>query len=87
MKLKRLQNKVLNTTGNNPGRATTRELHVAFKIPSVCEFILKSCRQQAEVTQNHENSDVRNTGQGETVHRKYKWLKRGGGQAYDRSSD
>jgi hypothetical protein len=37
--------------------------------------------------QNHENAEVRNIGQGEPRHRKYKRLKLGGGQAYDRSSD
>jgi hypothetical protein len=44
-------------------------------------------KQQAEVIQNHENANVRNIGQGEPLHRKYKRLKFGGGQAYDRSSD
>jgi hypothetical protein len=33
------------------------------------------------------NPNVRNIGQGEAQHRKYKRLKLGGGQAYDRSSD
>jgi hypothetical protein len=45
------------------------------------------CRQQAEVIQNDENQLVRNIGQGEARNRKYKWLKLGGGQPYDRSSD
>jgi hypothetical protein len=44
-------------------------------------------RQQAEVIQNHENAYLRNIGQGEHRHRKYKRLKLGGGQAYDRSND
>jgi hypothetical protein len=43
--------------------------------------------QEAEVIQYHENENVRNAGQGEPRHRKYKTLKLGGGQAYDRSSD
>jgi hypothetical protein len=47
----------------------------------------KLCRQQAEVIQQHENANVRNIGQGEQRHRKYKRLKLGGGQAYNRSSD
>jgi hypothetical protein len=55
------------------------------KIPYVYDFITKLCRQQAEVIQNHANPNVRNIGQGEAQHRKYKRL--GGGQAYDRSSD
>jgi hypothetical protein len=40
-----------------------------------------------EVIQNHDNENVRNIGQGEARYRKYKMLKLGGGQAYDRSSD
>jgi hypothetical protein len=47
----------------------------------------KLSRQQAEVIQNQENANVRNIGQGEARHRKFKRLKLGGGQAYDRSSD
>jgi hypothetical protein len=54
---------------------------------AVNDCITKLCRQQAEVIQNHENENVRNIGQGESRHRKYKWLKLGGGQAYDRSSE
>jgi hypothetical protein len=43
--------------------------------------------RQAEVIQNHENEYVRDIGQGETRYRKYKRLKLGGGEAYNRSSD
>jgi hypothetical protein len=48
--------------------------------------ITKLCRRQAEVILNHENPNVRAIGQEEPRHRKYKGLKLGGGQAYDRSS-
>jgi hypothetical protein len=58
----------------------------AFNIPYVYDYITKLCRQQAEVILNHDNENVRNIGQGEARHRKYKRLKLGGGQAYDRSS-
>jgi hypothetical protein len=51
------------------------------------DYITKLCRQQAEAILNHDNENVRNFGQGEARHRKYKRLKLGGGQAYDRSSD
>jgi len=34
---------------------------------------------------NHNSVIIRNTGQGEALHRKYKRLKLGGGQAYHRS--
>jgi hypothetical protein len=58
---------------------------VAFKIPYVYDYIKKLWRQQAEVIQNHDNKTVRNIGQGEARHRKYKRLKFGGGHVYDRS--
>jgi hypothetical protein len=87
LKLQRLQNKVHHTVGNLPIRRPVRDLHVAFKIPYVYDFITKLCRQQAEVIQNHHNPNVRNNGQGDAQHRKYKRLKLGGGLAYDRSSD
>jgi hypothetical protein len=86
LKLQRLQNKVLRTIGNFPTRRPVRELHTAFNIPYVYDFITKLCRQQAEVILNHDNENVRNIGQGEARRRKYKRLKLGGGQAYDRSS-
>jgi hypothetical protein len=54
---------------------------------SVFDCITKLCGQQAEVTQNYENVNVRNTGKGEQRHRKYERLKLGGGQVYYRSSD
>jgi hypothetical protein len=41
--------------------------------------------QQAGVIQNHDNENVRNIGQGEARHRKYKRLKLGGGHVYNRS--
>jgi hypothetical protein len=39
-------------------------MHEDFQIPYVYDYIIKSCRQQAEVIQNHENENVRYTGQG-----------------------
>jgi hypothetical protein len=61
-------------------------LHKAFNIPYIYDYITKICRQQAEDIQHHENANVRNIQQGEAQYRKYKRLKLGGGQAYDRSS-
>jgi hypothetical protein len=43
--------------------------------------------KQAEIIQIYEKEHVRGVGQGEARHKKYKRLKLGGGQAYDRSSD
>jgi hypothetical protein len=39
MKLQRLQNKVLRTIGNFPRRTPVRDLHIAFKIPYVYDFV------------------------------------------------
>jgi hypothetical protein len=61
-------------------------MHLAFKIPYMYDYITKLCRRRAEVILNHENQNVCAIGQGEPRHRKYKRLKLGGGQAYDRSS-
>jgi hypothetical protein len=77
----------LRTTGNFPSCTNVRDLHTAFNLLFINDYITKLCRQQAEVIQNHENEHVRSIEQGETRHRKYKRLKLGGGQAYDRSSD
>jgi hypothetical protein len=86
LKLQRLQNNVVCTTGNFPRSTPVRELHKVFDIPYIYEYITKLCRQQAEVIQNHENANVRNMAQGEAQHRKYKRLQLGGVQVYDRSS-
>jgi hypothetical protein len=86
MKLQHLQNKVLRAIDNFPRSTPVRDLHMAFKIPDVYDYITKLYRQQAEVIQNHDNEKFRNNGQGETRHRKYKRLKLGGCQAYDSSS-
>jgi hypothetical protein len=59
---------------------------MTFNIPYVYYYITKLCRQQAEVILKHYNENVRNTGQGEAPHWKYRRLKLGGGEAYDRSS-
>jgi hypothetical protein len=56
-------------------------------MPYLYDYIIKSCRQQAEVIQNHENENVRYLGQGEARYRKYKRVKFGGGHVYDCSSD
>jgi hypothetical protein len=86
-KLQRLQNRVLRSIGNFPWPTPVRELHKAFRIQYVYDYMTKGSRQQAEVIQNHENANVCNIGQREVRHRKYKRLNLGGGQAYDRSSD
>jgi hypothetical protein len=63
------------------------DLHTAFNLPYVFDYITKLCKQQAEVIQKQASEHVRSIGQGEASHRKYKRLNLGGGQPYDRSSD
>jgi hypothetical protein len=82
-----MQNRVFRATGDLDRRTPVREMHVAFKIAYVCDYISKLCRTQAEVIRNHRNPIVRVTGQGEAMHGKYKGLKLGGGQVYYRSAD
>jgi hypothetical protein len=55
LKLQRLQNKVLRIIDNFPKRTSVRDMHKAFNMPYVYDYITKSSRQQAEVIQNHEN--------------------------------
>jgi hypothetical protein len=64
LKLQRLQNKVLRTIGSFPRRTSVCDMHVAFQIPYVYDYTTKSCRQQAEVIQNHENENILYIGQG-----------------------
>jgi hypothetical protein len=70
LKLQRLQNKVLRTIGKFPRRTPISDLHLAFQIPFVYDYITKLCGQQAEVKQNHDSENVRSIGQGEARHRK-----------------
>jgi hypothetical protein len=84
LKLQRLQNKVLCTIGNFSRCALVHDLNTSFSLPHVYDYRTKLCRQQAEVIQNHENELIHGIGHGEA---RYKRLKLGGGQAYDRSSD
>jgi hypothetical protein len=62
LKLQRLQNKVLRTIGNFPRRTPVRELHKAFNIPYIYDYVTKLCGQTAKVIQNNGNANVRNTG-------------------------
>jgi hypothetical protein len=55
LKLYRLQNEFLRATGNLPKSTPSRDLHVAFKIPYLHDFVTKLCRQQA-AGNNHTKS-------------------------------
>jgi hypothetical protein len=45
---------VLRTIGNFPRCTPVRDLHTAFNLPYVYDYITKLCRRQAEVIQNHD---------------------------------
>jgi hypothetical protein len=66
--LKRLQNMILRTTGKFPKCTPVQELHMAFQVPYIYDYVAKLCRQRAEVIQNHENLNIRDIGKGETQH-------------------
>jgi hypothetical protein len=83
VKSQSLQNKVLHNIANFPRYTPVQELHKAFNILYIYDYITKLCRQQAKIIQNHGIDNVRNIGQGEPRHRKFKRLKLEGGQAYD----
>jgi hypothetical protein len=49
LKLQRLQNKVLRTIGNFPRYSPVCELHKAFNIRYIYDYITKLCRKQAKI--------------------------------------
>jgi hypothetical protein len=54
LKLQCLKNRVLHTNGNISRRTLVRDLHMAFQIPYVYDYVTKLCRQQADVVQDNE---------------------------------
>jgi hypothetical protein len=87
LKLQCLQNKVLRTIENFARWTLVHDLHMAFNLPYVYNYITKLSRQQAEVIQNHEIGYARSIAQDVARHKKYKTFEIGGSQAYDSSSD
>jgi hypothetical protein len=83
LKLQCLQNRILCTTGNFPRHTLIRDMHVAFQVTYVYDYITELCRRQAEIIHNQENENVCNIGQGETPQRECKRLNLGGGHVYD----
>jgi hypothetical protein len=62
LKLQRVRKKVLRSTGNFPRPIWFWDMHVAFLVPHVYDYITKVCRRQADIIHNHENENVHNTG-------------------------
>jgi hypothetical protein len=58
LKLQLLQNKILHTIGRFPKCTSVGELHTAFQIRHIYDYITQLCNPQAEVLQNHENVQV-----------------------------
>jgi hypothetical protein len=54
LKLQQLQNKILHTVGNFPRGTSVCNMHAAFHIPYVYDYITNLCRQQVKVIQNRE---------------------------------
>jgi hypothetical protein len=65
LKFQHLQDKVLLTMGKSPKCTPVHELHMAFQVLCIYDYIIKLCRQQAEAQQNHENAIVHNIRKGE----------------------
>jgi hypothetical protein len=78
-------NRVPCAVGNLDTCTPVRELHVAFKIPCVYDYITKLCRTQAEANPRKSKYTWHRTR--EVMHKKYERLTLCGGQAYDRSAD
>jgi hypothetical protein len=62
LKLQGKQNKIPCTTGNFPRGTPVRNLHTAFNLPYVYDYIIKLFRKQPEVIRNHENEHGRSIG-------------------------
>jgi hypothetical protein len=54
--------RVLRAIGDLEKRTPLREMHMAFKIAYVYDYITKLCRMQVEVIRNHRNPIVRGIG-------------------------
>ena len=87
LKSQRMQNRVLRTIGNSPRRAPIPDLHMAFRLPYVYDFIAKLCRRLVEVILNHENENIRIIWTRRRQAQEEWGLKFRGCQAYDLSND
>jgi len=74
LKLQSLENEVFRIIGNLP-RRMFRDFHVALKIWYINDITVKLCRQQVEIVQNHENTNIYNIWKSEAQHRNIRGLK------------
>jgi hypothetical protein len=83
LKFQSRQNKVLRITGKFPRCTPVREFYMACHVSCIYHYIIKLCRQHAEVIQKKSNvRDIRK----EARHKNYKKLNLGGDEAYSLSS-
>jgi hypothetical protein len=72
LKLQPLKNKVFSAGGNLARCIPARDLHTAFKVAYIYNYITKLGRKQTEVVLNYENEPIYSIGQGEARHGIYK---------------
>jgi hypothetical protein len=77
LKLQRLQSRILRAIRNLEICTSARELHVAFKISYVSDYITKLCSTQTKVILNHVNPNMHGIEEGEAKNRKYTWRRPG----------
>jgi hypothetical protein len=84
LKLQRLQNKVLRTIGNFPRHTPVQELHKAFNIPYIYDYIKNYIKQELYKIMKMRMSSLLGKAKPDTENLKSRKL--GGGQVYDCSS-
>jgi hypothetical protein len=82
-----LHNKIFYTISKFPKCTPVCQLHMAFQVPYIYDYITKLCRQQAEVLQNDENANFHDIRKVKPDTENNKGLKLGCNQAQDCSSD
>jgi hypothetical protein len=55
LKLQRLHNRLLRGIGKFDGSTEVREMHMAFKIRNVYDYVIKLCTKHIDVIPNHRN--------------------------------
>jgi hypothetical protein len=71
LKSRRLQDKLLRTISKFPKGTPVCELHMAFQVPYIYNYITTLCWQQEQVIQNYESANAHDITKGEARHIKY----------------
>jgi hypothetical protein len=59
LKLKRLQNRVLQAIGNLPSHTPIRDFHRSFKITYLHDYVTQLCKEQESIICCHDNVIIR----------------------------